>query len=53
MLDVAQHFRALGFPWLSFALLPFRNLGRAVIGGEQFHLLDGDLIEAGEAFGLG
>ena len=43
---------AIGFPWRSFPLLRFRQLGRAVIGGEQFHLLDGDLVEAGEAFGL-
>jgi hypothetical protein len=27
--------------------------GRACVGREQFHLLDGALVEAGEAFGLG
>ena len=50
---VDQHFRALGYPWLSFSLLPFRQPRCPFIGDEQFHLLDGDLIESGEAFGLG
>ncbi len=27
--------------------------GRACVGREQFHLLDGALVESGEAFGLG
>jgi hypothetical protein len=29
-----------------------RQFRQAVVCGEQFHLLDGDLIEAGEGFGL-
>lgn len=41
------------FPWLSILLLSVRQFRQAVVCGEQFHLLDGDLIEAGEAFGLG
>ena len=51
-LDVAHHTSRRGFPWLSFPLFPFRQPGRAFIGGVRFHLLDGSRIEAGAVNGL-
>jgi len=37
----------------SCPFLPVRKFWQAVVRREQFHLVDGDLVEAGEAFGLG